>query len=81
MPAIIMMAGTPSASIIEAARDAGVTEFLRKPFAAHDIALRLEALQSAPRQFVSAATYAGPDRRRRTAADAPTRRSSDKRSA
>lgn len=74
---IIMMAATPSTALIAAARDAGVTEFLRKPFAAQHIALRLDAIQAAPRQFVSAETYAGPDRRRRTVAGAPHRRAAD----
>jgi DNA-binding response OmpR family regulator len=74
---IIMTAATPSAAIIAAARDAGVTEFLRKPFAAQHIASRLEAIQSAPREFVSGENYAGPDRRRRDVAGAPTRRAAD----
>lgn len=74
---IIMMAASPSAPMIAAARDAGVTEFLRKPFAAQHIALRLEAIQSAPREFVAAGNYAGPDRRRRTVEGAPGRRAVD----
>ena len=64
---IIMMASTPSAALIVAARDAGVTEFLRKPFSAQHIQLRIEAIRNAPREFVAAETYAGPDRRRRNA--------------
>src|SRR3569832_540714 len=74
---IIMMAATPSAALIAAARDAGVTEFLRKPFAAQHVALRMEAFQASPREFVTVDSYTGPDRRRRTVADAPHRRSAD----
>jgi len=74
---IIMMATTPSAAMIAAARDAGVTEFLRKPFAAQHIALRMDAFQASPREFVTVDSYVGPDRRRRTVADAPHRRTAD----
>ena len=70
------MATAPNAEMIAAARDAGVTEFLRKPFAPQHIALRLESLRKAPRPFVEAESYAGPDRRRRVA-DAPKRRATD----
>ena len=75
---IIMMASAPDARMIAAARDAGVTEFLRKPFSAEHIGLRLEAIRKAPRAFVQAGEYAGPDRRRRTTPGTPARRASDK---
>jgi CheY-like chemotaxis protein len=75
--AIIMMSATPDAARIAHARDAGVTEFLRKPFAAQHIETRLLAIQSAPRDFIAAPAYAGPDRRRRTNAAAPKRRAID----
>lgn len=75
---IIMMASAPDAKMIAAARDAGVTEFLRKPFSAEHIKLRLEALKKAPRAFVEAESYTGPDRRRRTVAGATRRRAADK---
>lgn len=78
---IIMMAAAPDARMIAAARDAGVTEFLKKPFSAEHIKLRLEALKAAPRTFVEAEAYAGPDRRRRAtsvAGAAAGRRASDK---
>jgi len=74
---IIMMAAAPSAALIAAARDAGVTEFLRKPFSAQHIQLRLNAIQASPRPFVSAEGYTGPDRRRRVIAGAPSRRAAD----
>jgi two-component system, chemotaxis family, chemotaxis protein CheY len=75
---IIMMAAAPDARMIAAARDAGVTEFLRKPFSAEHIGLRLAAIRKAPRPFVAAESYAGPDRRRRVVAGADRRRASDK---
>lgn len=79
---IIMMASAPEAGLIVRARDAGVTEFLRKPFSAQHIQLRLDAIRRAPRQFIDADGYAGPDRRRRDVTGKPQRRASDeKRSA
>jgi CheY-like chemotaxis protein len=78
---IIMMASAPDARMIAAARDAGVTEFLRKPFSAEHIGLRLAAISKAPRAFVEARDYAGPDRRRRTVSGAAARRATDKQSA
>ncbi len=74
---IIMMATAPDARMIAAARDAGVTEFLRKPFSAQHIALRLETIRNAPRQFVETQAYVGPDRRRRAIGGIGRRRSSD----
>jgi len=62
---IIMMAAAPDAARIAAARDAGVNEFLRKPFAAAHLKARLDTIASAPRAFIEAAAYTGPDRRRR----------------
>jgi two-component system chemotaxis response regulator CheY len=62
---VIMMAAAPDAARIAAARDAGVTEFLRKPFAATHLKSRLDSIAGNPRPFVEAESYAGPDRRRR----------------
>lgn len=79
---IIMTASAPSSAMIAAARDAGVTEFLRKPFSAQHIAIRLDAIRNAPRAFVAGDSYMGPDRRRQERPGKPHRRSSDeKRSA
>jgi DNA-binding response OmpR family regulator len=74
---IIMMAATPDAKMIAAARDAGVNEFLRKPFSAQHIGLRLDSIRKAPREFVETEVYAGPDRRRREVAGQPKRRAVD----
>lgn len=62
---VIMMAAAPDATRIAAARDAGVTEFLRKPFAATHLKSRLDSIAGSPRPFIEAETYAGPDRRRK----------------
>jgi hypothetical protein len=48
-----------------AARDAGVTEFLVKPFTVTGLLRRIEALIFQARPFVRSPTYFGPDRRRR----------------
>jgi DNA-binding response OmpR family regulator len=74
---IIMMAAAPTAETIKAARDAGVTEFLRKPFSAQHIQLRLESIRKAPREFVETEVFAGPDRRRRELGGQPKRRAAD----
>jgi two-component system, chemotaxis family, chemotaxis protein CheY len=72
---IIMMSATPDATRIVEARDAGITEFLRKPFAAQHVATRLHAILSAPRPFITAEAYVGPDRRRKKVElDGPDRR-------
>ncbi len=62
---IIMMAAGPTAEQIKAARDAGVTEFLRKPFSALHLEARLTVALAHPRQVITSPNYAGPDRRRR----------------
>ena len=63
---IIMMSAAPDAKRIAAARDAGVTEFLRKPFAANHLQSRLTNIEANPRGFIEAREYVGPDRRRKT---------------
>ena len=63
---IIMMSAAPDAARIAEARDAGVTEFLRKPFAAAHLKSRLDSIAAHPRGFIEADAYAGPDRRRRS---------------
>jgi CheY-like chemotaxis protein len=64
---VVMMSSAPDARRILAARDAGVTEFLRKPFAAVHVESRLTSIFGAPREFVEGGGYQGPDRRRRRA--------------
>jgi CheY-like chemotaxis protein len=72
--AIIMMSAEPDAAGIAAARDAGITEFLRKPFSAEHIASRLDSIRKAPRDFVTGGNFTGPDRRRRNAVHGMERR-------
>ena len=63
---VIMMSAAPDAKRIADARDAGVTEFLRKPFAAIHLQSRLTTIEANPRGFIEAREYVGPDRRRKT---------------
>lgn len=65
MVPIIMMTGFGSASKISSARDVGITEFLIKPFSAHDISKRIMHIISSPRDFIITENFAGPDRRRK----------------
>jgi DNA-binding response OmpR family regulator len=61
---IIMVTADATASTIKGARDAGVHEFLRKPFTAADLFRRIENVALKPRGWVEAVGYVGPDRRR-----------------
>ena len=62
---IIMMTGYNAVPRVREARDKGVTEYLVKPFSAHDLAKRLAYVVNKPRDFIMANAYFGPDRRRR----------------
>jgi len=62
---IIMITGHTERHRVEAARDAGVTEFLAKPITAQNLFLRIVEIVERPRPFVRAGEYFGPDRRRR----------------
>lgn len=66
---VIMMTAQATAAGILAARDAGVHEFLRKPFTTKDVVLRLEAVTLKPRDWIEGVSYIGPDRRRFNSAD------------
>lgn len=79
MVPIIMITGYSAWPRVEGARDAGVTEFLVKPFSAHDIARRITHVITNPRDFVDIKSYFGPDRRRRTEKNynGPKRREED----
>ncbi len=65
-------------SAIFAARDAGVTEILSKPFSAAQMITRIEMALAKPRALVKSEDFVGPDRRRREKVAAEHRRSSDK---
>lgn len=62
---IIMMTGFSEKRRVIQARDAGVTEFLVKPFTAKDLYKRVEEIIERPRQFVRSDDFFGPDRRRK----------------
>lgn len=62
---IIMVTGHSAMTRLMAARDRGVTEFLRKPVTAKSILDRLNSVVFHPRPFVKSPTYFGPDRRRK----------------
>lgn len=63
---IIMITGHTEKHRVEAARDAGVTEFLAKPITAHSLFSRIAEIVERPRAFVRCEAYFGPDRRRKT---------------
>lgn len=65
---VIIVTGRTAMEDVVIARDAGITEFMAKPFCANDLARRLLSVIKNPRQFVIASEFAGPDRRRRKAA-------------
>lgn len=62
---IILMTGFSERRRVLQARDAGVTEFLVKPFNAKDLYKRLAQVIERPRQFVKSGDFFGPDRRRK----------------
>jgi CheY-like chemotaxis protein len=62
---IIMITGHTEKHRVEAARDAGVTEFLAKPITAHSLFSRIAEIVERPRAFVRCDSYFGPDRRRK----------------
>jgi DNA-binding response OmpR family regulator len=66
---IIVVTATATAGGILAARDAGVHEFLRKPYNAKDLLRRLEAVTLRKRDWIEAVAYIGPDRRRFNSGD------------
>jgi CheY-like chemotaxis protein len=77
---IIMVTGHAEASLVIAARDAGVTEFLAKPLTSQNLMTRISEIMQRPRTFVRCGDYFGPDRRRRRADKyaGPWRRRDDK---
>ncbi|NEX92628.1 response regulator [Caulobacter sp. 17J65-9] len=76
---ILMMTGHAELTWVREARDAGVTEFVVKPFTPKAFLSRIEAMVMRPRPFVRSGGYFGPCRRRAREAPegAPRRRASD----
>jgi two-component system chemotaxis response regulator CheY len=62
---VIMLTAHSERARVEAARDAGVTEFCAKPVTAAEMIRKVAAVIDRPRHFVRSETYFGPDRRRR----------------
>lgn len=62
---ILMLTGYTEHRRVTAARDAGVSEFLSKPFTITGLLARIDVLIQQPRPFVRSPDYFGPDRRRR----------------
>lgn len=79
MVPVIMITGYNAWKRVERARDAGVTEFLIKPFTANDVARRLSHVINHPRDFIETHDFFGPDRRRQNNPqyNGPLRRESD----
>ena len=77
--AIMMVTAEATATTIRGARDAGVHEFLRKPFTSGDLYRRIENLATKPRDWIEAVGYVGPDRRRFNSGDysGPRKRKAD----
>jgi len=76
---VIMVTAEATAAAILGARNAGVHEFLRKPFAIRDLSRRIEAVMLTRRDWIEAVNYVGPDRRRFNSGDyrGPRKRRSD----
>lgn len=76
---VIMVTAEATASTIKGARDAGVHEFLRKPFTSNDLFRRVETIALKPRDWIEGMTYIGPDRRRFNSGDyaGPRKRKQD----
>lgn len=76
---IVMVTAEATAAAIKGARDAGVHEFLRKPFTSTDVFKRIEAVALKPRDWIEGVAYVGPDRRRFNSAEysGPQKRKAD----
>ena len=79
MAPVIMVTAEATAAAILGARNAGVHEFLRKPFAILDLSRRIEAVMLNRRDWIEAVNYVGPDRRRFNSGEyqGPRKRRSD----
>lgn len=62
---VILVTASGDLSGVTAARDAGVDEFLVKPFTVAAMSERLASALHRRRPFICSGTYVGPDRRRR----------------
>jgi len=71
---IIMMTARAERQDVEVARDAGITEFVVKPYNSTTVFRRIQQVIDNPRGFLLAQQYVGPDRRRRNAVISEERR-------
>ncbi|WP_241095044.1 response regulator [Marinicauda algicola] len=80
---IIMLTAYAELSKVREARDAGVTEFMAKPFSADALYRRIQSIVNRPRPFVRTKVFFGPDRRRLAKPDyeGPERRDDEVQSA
>ncbi|HPH70676.1 MAG TPA: response regulator, partial [Kofleriaceae bacterium] len=62
---IVMLTAQADVDSVRVARDAGITEFVAKPFSAQTISHRMIQIIDNPRAFVESPKFVGPDRRRR----------------
>ena len=62
--AMVMVSADATAGMILGARDAGIHEFLRRPYTMGDLQKRIDAVSGKPRDWIEAQSYVGPDRRR-----------------
>lgn len=63
---IIMTAGSGHLQRVLKARDAGISEYLVKPFSAKSLAERVSRVIEKPKAFAQCETFVGPDRRVRS---------------
>ena len=61
----VMISAAADRDVLFDCRDAGVDEFVAKPFSADSLALRITAVVENPRPYIYCPNYFGPDRRRR----------------
>lgn len=61
----IMMTSQTRLESVTTARNAGITEFVAKPYSAKSLIARIREVVERPRPFVAIGQYFGPDRRRR----------------
>ncbi|MGE0742779.1 MAG: response regulator [Hyphomonadaceae bacterium] len=76
---ILMLTAHTEASRVAAARDAGVSGFVKKPISARLLFERISSALTDPRPFIRAGEFFGPDRRHGQSPDfaGPFRRASD----
>lgn len=62
----LMVSAAADKDVLFACRDAGVDEFMAKPFSAESLAKRMTSVIEHPRPYIYCPNYFGPERRRQT---------------